>query len=128
MRLRRDGLWGHTDFLKLWAGQTISVFGSYVSGFALSLVAVLTLDATPPQIALLAAAGYAPALVVAPFAGVWLDRVRRRAVLIASVPLAYALDRLRYEQLVVVAVLLSALTVGFDIAYRAYLPSLVRPD
>jgi MFS family permease len=138
MRLRRDGLWGHTDFLKLWAGQTISVFGSYVSGFALSLVAVLTLDATPPQIALLAAAGYAPALVVAPFAGVWLDRVQRRPVLIAtdlaralllaSVPLAYALDRLRYEQLVVVAVLLSALTVGFDIAYRAYLPSLVRPD
>ncbi|CAA9571571.1 MAG: hypothetical protein AVDCRST_MAG49-3678 [uncultured Thermomicrobiales bacterium] len=137
-RLRLTGLWLHDDFRRLWVGQTVSVFGSYISGFAIPLVAVLTLDASPLQVALLGAAGLAPGLVVAPVAGVWTDRLRRRPVLIVTdvaraavlvtIPLAAALDALRVEHLLVVALLTSALSVTFDVAYRAYLPSLVRRE
>lgn len=74
----------HADFLKLWAGQTISLFGSFVGGFALPLVAILTLGATPVQVALLSAARLGPGLLVGLFAGVWTDRVRRRPLMIGA--------------------------------------------
>ena len=45
--LRLDGLWRHPDFLRLWAGHTVSLAGSLISRFALPLVAILTLDASP---------------------------------------------------------------------------------
>ena len=53
---RFNGLWRHPDFLRLWAGQTVSLFGSRIGGFALTFVAVLTLHASPIQVALLNAA------------------------------------------------------------------------
>ena len=58
--MRRTGLWGNADFLKLWAGETISVFGSLVTGTALPFTAILVLKATPLQMALLGVAGLAP--------------------------------------------------------------------
>ncbi|MCA1667277.1 MAG: MFS transporter [Thermomicrobia bacterium] len=135
---RFTGLWRHPDFLKLWAGQTVSLFGSRVGGFALTFVAVLTLHATPIQVALLSAAQYGPGLIVGLFAGVWVDRLRRRPVMIAVdigraavlaiIPLAAALGRLSIALLFGVALLVSVLTVFFDVAYRSYLPSLVRRD
>ncbi len=113
MGARFTGLWRHADFLKLWAGQTVSVFGSLVTRFALPLVAVLTLEATPFQVALVSALEVAPGLLVGLFAGVWVDRLPRRPILIAtdlgralllgSVPLAALLGLLRIEQLYVVA-------------------------
>jgi hypothetical protein len=57
------GLWHHPDFLKLWAGQSISLFGTQISLLAIPLAAVLTLKATPFQMGLLTAAGSAPALL-----------------------------------------------------------------
>ena len=78
MRPRRAGLWRHPDFLKLWAGQTVSLFGSLIGRFALPLVAVLTLDATPAQVALLQVVDMAPGILVGLFAGAWVDRLRRR--------------------------------------------------
>lgn len=132
------GLWRHPDFLKLWAGQTVSEFGSLITGFALPLVAILTLDASALDVALLGMVELAPGLVAGLFAGVWVDRLRRRpimiaadlgrALLLASVPAAWALDALGLGQLYLVAMLVSVLTVCFDVSYAAYLPTLVARD
>ncbi|HEV8634559.1 MAG TPA: MFS transporter [Chloroflexota bacterium] len=130
-----SSLWRDRDFLKLWAGQTISLAGSMVGGFALPLVAVLTLEASPLQLGLLRVADILPAIVVGLFVGVWVDRLPRRpimvavdlgrALLLATIPAAALLGRLRIEQLYAVAVLVGALTLLFDVAYRSYLPTLV---
>ncbi len=138
MGARLGGLWRHPDFLKLWAGQTISLFGSLITRFALPLIAALALEATPFQVALLAAAEVAPALLFGLVAGVWVDRLRRRpiliaadvgrALLLATVPLAAWLGVLGIGQLYVVALLTSLLSLFFEVAYRAYLPSLVRRE
>ncbi len=124
MRWKRHGLWREPDFLKLWTGQTISKFGSQISGVALPLTAVLVLGATP-------------VLVVGLVAGVWVDRLRRRPILIAcdlgwalllgSIPLA-APGVLRMEQLYLVAALAGILSVFFDIANQSYLPVLVERE
>lgn len=137
-RGRLTGLWRHPDFLKLWAGQTVSVFGSLITRFALPLLAILTLQATPLQVALLGIAEIAPGLLLGLFAGVWVDRLRRRPVLIIAdlaraallcwVPIAAALEALSVQQLYFVASLVSALTVLFDVAYVSYLPSLVSRE
>jgi len=102
---RFGGLWRHPDFLKLWLGQTVSLGGSLVSRVAVPLVAILTLDATPGEVALLRIADLVPGIVIGLFAGVWVDRMRRRplmiwadlgrAVLLGSMPLA-ALGALAY--------------------------------
>lgn len=118
------------EFLKLWAGQTISVFGDAITILALPLAAVLVLDASAAQMGLLTAAGLAPHLLLSLFAGVWIDRRahRRRilvaadlgrAVLLGSVPLAAAFDALTLEQLYVVGFLAGVLTVFFDLSYSS---------
>lgn len=138
MRLQFAGLWRHPGFLKLWVGQTISIFGSAITGLALPLAAVLLLDAGPAQMGLLGAADFAPFLLVGLFAGVWVDRLSRRRVLIAgdvgrallllTIPLAALLGALRMEQLYVVGFLTGVLTVFFDVAYQSFLPSLVQRE
>jgi MFS family permease len=135
MRARRGGLWQHRDFMKLWLGQTVSQFGSHITGAALPFVAFLTLGATPLQLGILGALGSVPILLFGLFAGVWVDRLRRRPILIGadlgralilgSIPLAALLGVLRIELLYVVAALVGILTVFFDVAYASILPSLV---
>src|SRR5919202_2099692 len=78
------GVWRHPDFLKLWAGQATSMFGSLIGGFAYSLVAILTLDASPAQIAVLNGCSLVPGLVAGPWIGVWADRSHHRPLLIAA--------------------------------------------
>src|SRR5437867_8121574 len=138
MRLQFSGLWQHPDFLKLWAGQTVSLLGSSVTGLALPLAAVLVLNATPAQMGIMRAAQYLPFLLLGLFAGVWVDRLRRRpvliladagrALLVGSIPVAALLGVLRIDVLYVVALLVGVLTVFFDVAYLAYVPSLVPRD
>jgi MFS family permease len=128
-------LWRHRDFLMLWAGQSISLIGTGVSGFALTLVAVLVLRANAAQIALLSGLAVAPRILLGLAAGVWVDRLRRRTILIAadlgralvllSVPAAALLHRLTLCQLDAVALLTGLLGICFDVAYPAYLPSLI---
>jgi MFS family permease len=128
----------NTDFVKLWVSQTVSQFGSMITGGALPLTALLVLDATPAQMGLLAALGSLPVLFVSLFAGVWVDQTRRRpimigadlgrAVLLGSIPLAALLGLLRIEQLYVVALLAGILAVLFEIAQQSYLPSLVSNE
>ncbi|HEY7562310.1 MAG TPA: MFS transporter [Gaiellaceae bacterium] len=115
-------------FRNLWLGQSVSLLGDQVGFIALPLAAVLVLDAGPGEMGLLGAAALAPYLLLSLPAGVWLDRVasRRRvmvatdvarAVLLASIPLAYALDALSFAQLYAVAFLTGCLAVFFDLSY-----------
>jgi MFS family permease len=138
MRIRFDGLWQHKDFLRLWTGQTISVFGSMIGGTALSFTAILFLQATPFQLGLLNAMEIAPALLAGLFAGAWVDRMRRRPLMIgadlgralalATIPLAVAFGALHMEQVILVALATSVLGILFDLAYQSYLPGLVGQD
>src|SRR5215204_6654490 len=82
--LSLGGLWRHADFRRLWAAQSASLIGSEITALALPLMAVLTLEASPVQMGLLAAAGTAPFLLCSLLAGVWIDRRPRRPVLIAA--------------------------------------------
>jgi MFS family permease len=135
---RFGGLWRHPDFLKLWAGQTVSLGGSLVSRIALPLVAILTLEASPSEVALLRVADLVPGIVIGLFAGVWVDRLRRRplmiwadvgrAILLGSIPLAALLGLLRLAQLLVVVFVASMFTALFEVAYHAYLPTLLTRD
>src|SRR5260221_1247687 len=128
-------LWQHADFLKILAGETISDLGSQVGDLALPLAAALVLNASPGQMAALRAAEYVPRIVVGLVAGVWVDRLRRRpllittniarAVLLLGVAATAAAGLLRIELLYVVGVLMAALGVVFAITLQAYLPSLV---
>ena len=132
----KDGLWRHPDFLKLWSAETISQFGTQVSLLAIPFVAVVVLDASTFQVAVLGVVDFLPFMIFTLPAGVWVDRMRRRPILIAgdfgraalliSIPLAYVLDILTLGQLYVVGFLVGTCTVFFDVAYMSYLPSLVE--
>jgi MFS family permease len=134
----RGGLWRHSDFIKLWAGQSISEFGSQVSQIAIPTVAILTLKATTFEVAALGTVEFAPFVLFTLPAGVWVDRLSRRSILIVgdigraallvSIPIAYAFDVLTLGQLYVVGFLVGILTVFFDVAYQSYLPALVERD
>ena len=131
-------LWRHDDFLKLWAGQTVSELGSVVTRTAMPLVALLLLRAGPLEMALIVVAGSLAVLLVGLFAGAWVDRLRRRplligadalrALLLFSIPIAYATGVLRMEQLYLVAFAEGCLGTLFDAAYPAYVPSLIGID
>jgi len=135
LRRFRRGLWEQPDFTRLWAGVTVAQFGTFIGSLALQFTAVLWLESSAIEVAILSGCQMVPGFLIGPVAGVWVDRLRRRPVLIAAdlgravtlawVPLAAAFDALTIEQLWVVAVALSCLSVLFDSAYRSYLPSLV---
>jgi MFS family permease len=132
------GLWRHPDFLKLWSAETISQFGSQVSQLAIPLVAILVLDASAFAVAALGTVLFLPFIFFTLPAGVWVDRWPRRpiliagdlgrAVLLATIPLAYVADVLTMMQLFVVGFLYGVCTVFFDVAYQSYLPSLVERE
>ncbi|MEP7287264.1 MAG: MFS transporter [Chloroflexota bacterium] len=138
MRSRLTGLWRHPDFMKLWVAETVSLFGSQITVLALPLTAAFILNANPVQMGFLEAAQFAPFLLIGLFAGVWVDRRRRRPILImgdigrglllASIPLAALFHMLGLGQLYIVAFLVGILTLFFDVAYQAYLPSLVSRE
>src|SRR5438034_6313357 len=138
MRRYFTGLWKNSDFVKLWLGQTVSNFGSGITSIALPLTAVLVLAATPTQMGILGALDGGTVLVIGLLAGVWVDRVRRRPLLIATdlgracilstIPLAALLGVLHIGQLYVVAALAGILTVLFNVANPAFLPSLIPPE
>jgi MFS family permease len=123
------------DFQKLWFGQTVSVFGSLISRIAIPFLAVIELDATPFDMAALGIAALLPGFIVGLLAGAWIDRRKRRPVMIGAdlgraavlilVPILALTDQLDIWHLLVVSGLLSILSMLFDIAYQSYLPGLV---
>ena len=131
-------LWQNPAFVRVWAAATISIFGSLVTRIALPLVAILTLGAGPVEVALLRGVDLGAVLVVGLVAGAWVDRLRRRPVLIwadlgraallASIPIAFVLGVLTFVHLLVVAALAAVLTAFFDAADNAFLPTIVERE
>ena len=122
-------------FLRLWAAETISHFGSSITGIALPFVAITLLNAGPLEVAILNLADFLPFLLIGLLAGALVDRLPRRAVLIGSdlgraaliltIPVTYLAGLLTLTQLIAVGFSVGVLTVFFDVAYQAYLPSLI---
>jgi MFS family permease len=128
-------VWRERDFARLWAATTVSMFGSFVTRTALPFAAILVLGAGAGEVAILRSAELVAGLTLGLVAGAWVDRLRRRpimvwadlgrAALLGSIPLAFALNALTLVQLVVVAFGAAILTTFFDTADRAFLPTVI---
>ncbi|HEY1484967.1 MAG TPA: MFS transporter, partial [Micromonosporaceae bacterium] len=127
----------HTAFRRLWIGQTISEIGTQIGGLAVPLIAVLTLHASAFGASALFAAEFAPYVIVGLPAGAWIDRLRRRPILICAdvtrgiallvLPLAVLLHAVSLPLLYGVVFVVGVATVFFEVAYQAYLPAVVEP-
>lgn len=127
-----------SDFHRLWGAQTVSSLGDEVTLVALPTVAILLLRASPFQIGLLTAAGFAGYPLLGLAGGVWLDRTRRRTVLVAadltrcaaltSIPLVWQLGRVSLLQLYAVAIAMGIASALFNAAHEAYVPYVVGRD
>jgi MFS family permease len=128
-------LWNHADFLRLWAAQAISAFGSRITRTALPIIAVATLDQPEAVIGVLAAMQLAPGVILAMLAGGFVDRSRKRriliaadlirAALVASLTVAWGLGLLSMIHVVVVGAGVGAASALFQITDVAYLPTLI---
>ncbi len=134
----KRSLWRDRNFLTLWGGQAFSQFGSQVQELAIPVFAVLVLNATEFEVGVLSAAGVAAFLVVGLPAGAWIDRMRKRQVMIwadavralalAALPLLWWLGALQMWHLYAVSLVIGIATVFFDVSYQSLIPSLVRPN
>lgn len=131
-------LWHHADFLKLWASETISQFGTQFSGFGIPFTALL-LTSNPLDFGILNATGLLAFPLFALFIGVYVDRHHRRRIMVSAnigrgillglIPLAAvtgALRQLGMSLLYTVSFSVGLFTVFFDVSYQAILPSLVE--
>jgi MFS family permease len=134
----RRSLWRNPDFSKLWVASTISLFGTQVSQLAIPVIAVLILGAPPFEVALLGTFEFLPFLLFTLPAGVWVDRLPRRrilisgdlgrALLLATIPIAYAFDVLTIWQLYLIGFGVGIFTVFFDVADQSYLPTVLERE
>ncbi|ERG64636.1 hypothetical protein L332_09270 [Agrococcus pavilionensis RW1] len=139
---QRDGasrsLWRDGNFLTMWSGQALAQLGSQVTELAIPVLAVLLLQASELELGFLNAAGVAAFLVVGLPAGAWIDRMRKRHVMIwadavralalAALPLLWWLGALEMWHLYAVALVVGVATVFFDVSYQSIIPSLVRSE
>lgn len=135
---KKVSFWKNANFLKLWSSETISSFGAQFSELAIPFTAVLLLQGSPEELGVLNAAITAPFLVFSLVAGVWVDRHKRRSVLIlsnvgralllATIPVAAVTRLLTIPLLIVIAFIVGTFRVFFDIAYQSYLPALVERE
>jgi MFS family permease len=131
-------VWRDPDFMRLWAATSVSMLGSFITRTALPFAAILILGSGAGEVAILRGAELVAGLTVGLVAGAWVDRLRRRPILIwadigraallASIPVAFVLDALTLLQLIAVAFGAAVLTTFFDAADRAYLPTIVRRE
>ena len=138
MRPRSKNLWQNRDFLKLWSAQTTSVFGTQIASLAYPLTAILVLQASSLEMGILRATGSASAVLVGFFAGVIVDRVSRkplliftdlgRAFLAALIPIAAFSGVLRIEHLFIISFFTGALNITSEVAAMAFLPSVVEKE
>ena len=134
----RPSLWRQGDFMKLWTGQSISQFGDEITQLGIPLLATVVLGAGPLEMGILGVVRFLPWILFTLPAGVWVDRMRRRPILIgadiaraallASIPIAFVADVLTLIQVYVVAFVAGTLEVFFDVAYQSFLPSIVERD
>ncbi|GAA1561544.1 MULTISPECIES: MFS transporter [Brevibacterium] len=131
-------LWRHHDFRQLWMGDTVSVFGVQFVSFAMPLIAVQLLHADAFEMGVLSTLESLAFLLIALPAGAWVDRMRKKHVLISgdvlralvllSIPAAWLLGALSFVHLCIVAALVGIITVFFDVANQSYLPEIVTGD
>ncbi|MEV4443254.1 MFS transporter, partial [Streptomyces sp. NPDC049577] len=128
----------HRDFRLLWCGETAGRFGASVSSVAMPLIAVSVLHTGTFEVGLLSASAWLPWLLIGLPAGAWVDRMRRRPVMLTAaavslllyclVPLAAWAGRLSVGVLLAVSLLAGTAGVFFQTAYSAYLPGLLAPE
>ncbi|MEV6652563.1 MFS transporter [Streptomyces sp. NPDC051219] len=128
----------HSDFNRLWFGQTVSNFGDKISLLALPTLAVVVLDGGAFEVGVLGALRFLPFLLLAPIAGLVADRVSRRTVMIVAdlgrflalgtIPLAFALDSVSMTHVYVVAGVTGCLTTFFEVSYQSWLPQLIGTE
>lgn len=133
-----DTRWRRPGFRRLWLATSVSQVGTQVSELAIPLAAISLLHASAFVVGALAATGYLPIALLGLPAGVWVDRLPRRSVLVAAdlaravalatIPLASVIARVTLAQLFVVVAVVGSFTVFFDVAYPSYLPSIVPTD
>lgn len=131
-------LWRDRDFVSLWSAQAVSAFGARITREGLPIAAVLTLGASPAEVGLLSALSNGPALIVALACGGYIDRTKRRglmmaadvvrALALATIPIAALFHLLTLPQLYIAAAVVGAASVLFEIADHAYLPGLVARE
>ncbi|MGC0421153.1 MFS transporter [Embleya sp. AB8] len=130
--------WRIADFRTLFTAAALSELGTNIGYVAIPLIAVTALDASPGQVGALAALGTVAFLLIGLPAGAWVDRLRRRrvmmiadlvrAALIGSIPVAWWLDVLTLPQLYAVVLLNGCATVFFDVGSQSFVPHLVGRD
>lgn len=131
-------VWHNPAFRRFWSAHTATQFGTQISFLALPLLAIEQFGAGPLEVAALGALEFLPYLLIGLPAGVWVDRWRRRPVMIAtdlgragallSIPVAWAAGVLTMPQLFVVAAITGLLSVFFDVAAQSHLPSVIARD
>ncbi|WP_328943859.1 MFS transporter [Streptomyces sp. NBC_00250] len=131
-----ESLWRNGDFLRFWLGETLSLLGTQVTNLALPLTAITAFDATDEQVGVLRFLQLVPYLGLALIFGVWVDRARRRRimlganlvrmVLLALVPVLYWTDALGMVSLLLIACAVGVASVLFDVSWMSYVPTLVR--
>lgn len=135
---QKKGLWRNSNFMKFWIGQTLSSFGSQITLMALPLIAALSLNATPFEMGVLRAVEYAPFLLFGLFAGVWVDYLPKRLLLITMdfcraailliIPLLFVLGSLNMLSLWIVAFLTGVCTTFYAICYQSFVPYMLEKD
>jgi MFS family permease len=129
----------NANFRRYFIGQAVSLVGDQITLIALPLTAVLALDASPGQMGALTTIALVPNLIFSLHAGSWVDRRagRRqvmlvtdilRGLLIATVPIAYALGHLTWLHLYIVAFGTGTLAVFFYVAYGGFFQTIVRRE
>lgn len=134
----RGSLWRDANFLTMWAGQSLSQLGAQIAFLGIPVLAVLLLHAESFEIGVLNAADTAAFLVIGLPAGAWIDRMRKRRVMIgadgvraaavAAIPVLWELHALQMWHVYLVALIVGIATVFFDVSYQSLIPSLVRPN
>lgn len=132
----KGSLWRDGNFLTMWTGQALSQFGAQIAELAIPVLAVLLLNATEFEVGVLTAAQVAAFLLVGLPAGAWIDRMRKRhvmiwadavrAVALGTVPLLWTSGALQIWHLNAVALIIGVATVFFDVSYQSIIPSLVQ--
>lgn len=133
-----QGLWRHRDFRRLWAAQAVSAYGSRITRTALPIIAVATLAEDELVVGILAVMQLAPGILVGLLAGGFIDRSRKRPILIwadvirglavATLPLAWFLGALSMVHVIAVGAVVGAASALFQITDNAYLPSLIQRE
>ncbi len=134
----KSNLWRNPDFLKFWFGDTVTQFTGQITALVLPTIAILTLEVTDFELGILNALGFIAFPIFALFVGVFIDRVKRKPVMVtaniirlitlATIPVAFVLGILNLYQLYAVALTMGTCAVFFDVGYQSYLPSLVKKE